>query len=84
MMYPFCLLLEGLYVLHLGLLRKVHDRACVLGHDFPSFQWAKYQLLETGKPVGLLHLHSIFVDADVSTLVDKLRSYARVDVPNWL
>ena len=30
------------------------------------------------------HRHSISVDADASVLIDKLRSYARVDVPKWL
>jgi uncharacterized protein (TIGR00730 family) len=30
------------------------------------------------------HRHSISVDADASALIDKLRSYARVDVPKWL
>jgi len=30
------------------------------------------------------HRHSICVDADASALVEKLRSYARVDVPKWL
>ena len=30
------------------------------------------------------HRRSISVDADASALIDKLRSYARVDVPKWL
>jgi uncharacterized protein (TIGR00730 family) len=30
------------------------------------------------------HRQSISVDADASVLIDKLRSYERVDVPNWL
>jgi uncharacterized protein (TIGR00730 family) len=30
------------------------------------------------------HRGSISVDADPSALIDKLRSYARVDVPKWL
>ena len=30
------------------------------------------------------HRHSISVDADPSALIDKLRRYARVDVPKWL
>jgi uncharacterized protein (TIGR00730 family) len=30
------------------------------------------------------HRHSISVDADASALIDKLRNYARVDVPKWL
>ncbi|QJP13833.1 TIGR00730 family Rossman fold protein [Starkeya sp. ORNL1] len=30
------------------------------------------------------HRHSISVDADANTLIDKLRNYARVDVPKWL
>ncbi|MEA2817398.1 MAG: hypothetical protein QOI93_5114 [Rhodospirillaceae bacterium] len=30
------------------------------------------------------HRHSISVDADASALIDKLRRYARVDVPKWL
>jgi len=30
------------------------------------------------------HRHSISVDADASVLIDKLRRYARVDVPKWL
>jgi uncharacterized protein (TIGR00730 family) len=30
------------------------------------------------------HRHSISVDADPDALIDKLRSYARVDVPKWL
>jgi uncharacterized protein (TIGR00730 family) len=30
------------------------------------------------------HRHSISVDADASLLIDKLRSYSRVDVPKWL
>jgi uncharacterized protein (TIGR00730 family) len=30
------------------------------------------------------HRHSISVDADASVLIDKLRSYARIDVPKWL
>jgi hypothetical protein len=30
------------------------------------------------------HRHSISVDADASALIDKLHSYARVDVPKWL
>jgi len=30
------------------------------------------------------HRQSISVDADASALIDKLRSYARVDVPKWL
>ena len=30
------------------------------------------------------HRNSISVDADASALIDKLRSYARVDVPKWL
>ncbi|MDF2117695.1 TIGR00730 family Rossman fold protein [Roseiarcaceae bacterium H3SJ34-1] len=30
------------------------------------------------------HRHSICVDADAATLIDKLRNYARVDVPKWL
>ncbi|MDB5534885.1 MAG: hypothetical protein JWO28_3200 [Hyphomicrobiales bacterium] len=30
------------------------------------------------------HRHSISVDADAETLIDKLRNYARVDVPKWL
>jgi uncharacterized protein (TIGR00730 family) len=30
------------------------------------------------------HRHSISVDADASALIDKLRSYARVEVPKWL
>jgi hypothetical protein len=30
------------------------------------------------------HRHSICVDADASALIDKLRNYARVDVPKWL
>ena len=30
------------------------------------------------------HRHSISVDADAGALIDKLRSYSRVDVPKWL
>jgi uncharacterized protein (TIGR00730 family) len=30
------------------------------------------------------HRHSISVDADASVLIDKLRSYGRVEVPKWL
>jgi uncharacterized protein (TIGR00730 family) len=30
------------------------------------------------------HRHSICVDADAGGLIDKLRGYARVDVPKWL
>ncbi|GLZ88268.1 putative cytokinin riboside 5'-monophosphate phosphoribohydrolase [Metapseudomonas resinovorans] len=30
------------------------------------------------------HRHSISVDADAHALIDKLRSYSRVDVPKWL
>lgn len=30
------------------------------------------------------HRHSISVDADAGALIDKLRNYARVDVPKWL
>jgi uncharacterized protein (TIGR00730 family) len=30
------------------------------------------------------HRHSISVDADAAALIDKLRNYARVDVPKWL
>jgi uncharacterized protein (TIGR00730 family) len=30
------------------------------------------------------HRHSISVDADAYALIDKLRNYARVDVPKWL
>jgi uncharacterized protein (TIGR00730 family) len=30
------------------------------------------------------HRHSISVDADATALIDKLRNYARVDVPKWL
>jgi uncharacterized protein (TIGR00730 family) len=30
------------------------------------------------------HRHSISVDTDASTLIDKLRSYTRVEVPKWL
>jgi uncharacterized protein (TIGR00730 family) len=30
------------------------------------------------------HRHSISVDADANALIDKLRNYARVDVPKWL
>jgi uncharacterized protein (TIGR00730 family) len=30
------------------------------------------------------HRHSISVDADANALVEKLRSYSRVDVPKWL
>jgi uncharacterized protein (TIGR00730 family) len=30
------------------------------------------------------HRHSISVDSDADVLIDKLRSYARVDVPKWL
>lgn len=30
------------------------------------------------------HRHSIAVDADAGALIDKLRNYARVDVPKWL
>lgn len=30
------------------------------------------------------HRHSISVDADASALVEKLRSYSRIDVPKWL
>jgi uncharacterized protein (TIGR00730 family) len=30
------------------------------------------------------HRHSICVDVDASALIDKLRGFARVDVPKWL
>jgi uncharacterized protein (TIGR00730 family) len=30
------------------------------------------------------HRHSISVDADADALIDKLRSYERVDLPKWL
>ncbi|ACS56920.1 MULTISPECIES: TIGR00730 family Rossman fold protein [Rhizobium] len=30
------------------------------------------------------HRHSISVDTDASALIDKLRSYTRVEVPKWL
>ena len=30
------------------------------------------------------HRHSISVDADASALIDKLRSYSRLEVPKWL
>lgn len=30
------------------------------------------------------HRHSISVDEDAKTLIDKLRNYARVEVPKWL
>lgn len=30
------------------------------------------------------HRHSICVDADAKALIDKLRSYVRIDVPKWL
>jgi uncharacterized protein (TIGR00730 family) len=30
------------------------------------------------------HRHSISVDTDASALIDKLRTYARVEVPKWL
>ncbi|HEX5079724.1 MAG TPA: hypothetical protein VFV80_11285, partial [Geminicoccaceae bacterium] len=30
------------------------------------------------------HRHSIVVDADSSVLIEKLRSYTRIDAPKWL
>jgi hypothetical protein len=42
-----------------------------------------YHMVDT-KFLPAAHRHSISVDADASALIDKLRSYARVDVPKWL
>ena len=36
------------------------------------------------KFLPVAHRHSISVDADPVALIDKLRRYARVDVPKWL
>ena len=36
------------------------------------------------KFLPLAHRHSICVDADAGALLDKLRSYVRIDVPKWL
>lgn len=36
------------------------------------------------KFLPIAHQHSISVDTDPSSLVDKLRSYVRVDIPKWL
>ena len=36
------------------------------------------------KFLPLAHRHSICVDADAGALLDKLRSYVRINVPKWL
>jgi hypothetical protein len=64
-------------MLHLGLPKKAH-RSYALGHDIPSLQWAM-----TNFGDQQLHSHSISVDADANALIDKLCSYAPVDVPKW-
>ncbi|MGO4132956.1 TIGR00730 family Rossman fold protein [Rhizobium brockwellii] len=50
---------------------------------FDAFLGFIDHMVET-KFLPAAHRHSISVDTDASVLIDKLRSYARVEVPKWL
>lgn len=50
---------------------------------FTAFLGFIDHMVET-KFLPAAHRHSVSVDADAGALIDKLRSYARVDVPKWL
>ncbi|MGO7171511.1 TIGR00730 family Rossman fold protein [Rhizobium leguminosarum] len=50
---------------------------------FDAFLGFIDHMVET-KFLPAAHRHSISVDTDASALVDKLRSYMRVEVPKWL
>ncbi|NYT29165.1 TIGR00730 family Rossman fold protein [Rhizobium sp. WYCCWR 11128] len=50
---------------------------------FDAFLGFIDHMVET-KFLPAAHRHSISVDTDARVLIDKLRSYARVEVPKWL
>ena len=58
-------------------------RSFELRQFFPTFLGFIDHMVDT-KFLPAAHRHSISVDADPRVLIDKLRSYARVDVPKWL
>jgi hypothetical protein len=67
--------------------RRARGRAAATGYqsrDTPSESLGGALRGNIREILPAAHRHSISVAADASALIDKLRSYARVDVPKWL